>query len=101
MIATAAITLPAMNANAWWEMYLTSGARGLTVGSATPWTVGVSPCSGPTVGSPFSVEVMTIALSRYRKPPANAGTARRLRRSSSRSTSSRCSAVLGIEQGSL
>ncbi len=43
-----------------------------------------------------------IALSRYRNPPAKAGTDRRLRRSSSRcDLFALISAVLGIEQGSL
>ena len=79
-IATAASTLPAISVKAWWEMNLTSFVRGLTAGFASPATSGASPWRGPTVGSPLRVEVMTIALSRYRKPPANAGTARRLRR---------------------
>ena len=35
-IATAASTLPAISVKAWWEMYLTSGARGLIGGSETP-----------------------------------------------------------------
>src|SRR6202030_3216778 len=38
---------------------------------------------------------MLIALSRYRTPPANAGTARRLRHSDSRATWSRISLALG------
>ena len=82
-------------------MYLTSAVRGLSVGLATPEMAGPSPCSGPTVGRPLSVEVMTIALSRYRKPPAKAGTDRRVRLFSSHSVCLRISAVVGIEQGSL
>ena len=100
-IAIAASTLPAISGKAWCEMYLTSAARGLTAGSETPASAGARPCSGPTVGSPLSVEVMMIELSRYRKPPAKAGTARRVRRCSSRAVCSRISAALGIEQGSL
>ena len=82
-------------------MNLTSAARGLTVGLASPESAGASPCSSPTVGAPLSVEVVMIPLSRYRMPPAKAGTARRLRRSVSRATCCLISLVLGIEQASL
>jgi hypothetical protein len=41
---------------------------------------------------------MMIALSRYRTPPAKAGTARRLRRSDSRATCSRISLELGTSR---
>src|SRR3954454_2277350 len=67
-------------------MNLTSAARGLTAGSASPASAGRRPCSSPTVGAPLSVFAMMIALSRYRMPPAKAGTDRRVRRSLSRST---------------
>ena len=100
-IAAAASTLPAIRAKAWWLMNLTSPARGLTAGLATPESAGASPCTRPTVGAPLSVVAMMIALSRYRKPPANAGTASRLRRSVSRATCCADLAGTGHEQGSL
>jgi hypothetical protein len=88
--------LPAISASAWWLMNLTSGVRGLMVGFATPESAGPSPSSRPTVGAPLSVPEMMIELSRYRKPPANAGTASRLRRSVSRATCSRISPAEGM-----
>src|SRR5580700_11190540 len=77
-------------------MNLTSPVRGLTGVLALPSSAGSSPCSGPTVGSPLSVEVMMIALSRYRKPPAKPGTARRARRCPSRATCALISAAVGM-----
>src|SRR6185312_7496305 len=100
-IATAASTLPAISGKAWREMNLTSLVRGLTGGFASPAITGARPWRGPTVGSPLSVEVMMIALSRYKKPPAKAGTAKRLRRPSSQVVCARISSLLGIEHGSL
>ena len=63
-IATDARTLPAISGAAWWLMDLTSGARGLTAGLATPESAGESPWNSPTVGAPLSVELMMIELSR-------------------------------------
>ena len=48
------------------------------------------------MGAPLSVDEMTIALSRYRKPPANAGTASRLRCSDSLATWSLISPAVGM-----
>ncbi len=79
-------------------MNLTSAVRGLTAGFATPESAGARPCSRPTVGAPLSVLEMMIALSRYRNPPANAGTASRLRRSASRATCSRISPAVGMSR---
>ena len=56
----------------------------------------MSPCSSPTVGAPLSVALMMIELSRYSTPPANAGTARRLRRSISFAICWRISPALGM-----
>ena len=42
-IAIAASTLPAISAVAWWLMNLTSAARGLTVGLASPASAGDKP----------------------------------------------------------
>ena len=55
----------------------------------------------PTVGAPRSVVEMMIALSRYRNPPAKAGTASRERRADSTSTWRRISPALGMGQRSL
>ena len=82
-------------------MNLTSDARGLTAGLASPASAGARPCSTPTEGAPLSVEVTITPLSRYRIPPAKAGTARRLRRSDSRATCSLISFLLGIDKRSL
>ena len=60
----AAITLPEISGKAWCEMNLTSTARGLTVGLATPEIAGARPWRSPTVGAPLSVEAMMIAPSR-------------------------------------
>src|ERR1039458_1114521 len=77
-------------------MNLTSAARGLTGGLASPDSAGARPCSRPTVGVPLSAELMMIPLSRYSTPPAKAGTARRPRRKDSRATCSEISLALGI-----
>src|SRR5271166_2433812 len=98
-IASPASVLPAISAKAWWLKNLTSGVRGLTAGLASPRSAGVRACTTPTVGAPFSVEVMMIALRRYRKPPAKAGTASRLRRCDSRATCSLISFALGMSLG--
>src|SRR5580698_5208689 len=79
-------------------MNLTSTARGLTAGLATPDSAGASPCSSPTVGAPLSVEEMMMAPSRYRNPPAKEGTERRFRRSVSPATCWRTSPVLGMSR---
>ena len=55
MIAIAASTLAAISGSEWWLRNLTSGARGLTAGLATPESAGARPCSRPTVGAPLSV----------------------------------------------
>src|SRR4029077_20535605 len=94
-IAIDANVLPAIRLKAWWLMYLTSAVRGLVVGSATPESAGCKPCNRPTVGAPLSVEVVMMPLSRYRKPPAKAGTAKRARRSDSPATCSLISLALG------
>src|ERR1700731_2389297 len=95
-MAIAASVLPAISPKAWWLRNLRSGARGLTAGLASPESAGASPCSGPTVGSPFTAELMMIPLRRYSTPPAKAGTARRLRRWDSRATCSEISLALGM-----
>ena len=51
--AIAASTLPASSAKAWWPMNLTSAARGLTAGSASPRSAGARPCSRPDGGRAF------------------------------------------------
>src|ERR1019366_518138 len=79
-------------------MYLTSLTRGLTAGLACPDSAGASPCTRPTVGAELSVAVTTIALRKYRKPPANAGTPRRARRADSRSTCWRISSAGGMSR---
>ncbi len=82
-------------------MYLTSTARGLIAGLASPLSAGARPCNRPTVGAELSVEVTTIALRKYRKPPAKAGTPRRARRSDSRASCSEISSGLGIGSGTI
>src|SRR5580700_10780584 len=77
-------------------MYLTSDARGLTAGLASPLSAGVRPCTRPTVGAELSVAVTMIALRKYSMPPANAGTPRRARCADSRSSCSEISVELGI-----
>src|ERR1700722_5751077 len=72
------------------------GVRGLIAGFATPDSAGVRPSISPTVGAPLIVSVITIALSRYRKPPAKEGTARRFRVAVSFATCSEISPVLGM-----
>ena len=56
--------LPAIRPKAWWSMYLTSAARGLTAGLASPRSAGSSACTMPTVGSSFSVAFRMMPLSR-------------------------------------
>ena len=63
-IAIPASTLPAISGSEWWLMNLTSAARGLTAGLATPESAGSIPCSRPTVGAPLSVSEIVIPLSR-------------------------------------
>ena len=98
MIAIAAITLPAIRSKEWLLMNFSSGARGLTAGFATPDSAGEMPWKRPTVGAPLSVEAMMTAPSRYRNPPAKAGTARRLRHSISRSICWRISPAEGMSR---
>src|ERR1035438_7188283 len=96
--AIAASVLPTISVNAWWLMNLTSEARGLTAGLATPESAGERPSTSPTVGAPLSVPLMMTALSTYRNPPANAGTERTPRRSDSVSTCWVISAALGTSR---
>src|SRR5262249_16196420 len=51
-IATAASRLPAISGKAWWLMNLTSEARGLTGGVASPPRAGARPPSTPPHGAP-------------------------------------------------
>src|SRR5947207_11562331 len=76
-------------------MNFTSAVRGLTGARAIPESAGFRPCTTPTVGAPFSVELITIPLSRYSRPPAKAGTPSRARRSDSRATCALISLAFG------
>src|ERR1700726_2364879 len=94
--ARAVSTLPAITPNAWWLMYFTSAARGLTRGLATPDRAGARPCSSPTLGALLDVDARMIVPSRYSTPPARDGTASRVRRASSLEVWSLISAAVGM-----